>query len=394
MLLLAVAATALHAQSVPAADGSDNAGLPLPRGSLHYSLRYTDAWSIYQNEPDQQLGTLHGRVAYDRPDRRYPLNIDYGASYSWDISGPPYATGLGQGLTIDQRIFHRHWILYLPDNCTYEPESVTEYQPNFVPDEVPTLLSVDSHVIQNVATPSLDMFLTGSTWFTLGSELLTIRFPKGNGLDTDEQSGNAQLRHNFDLRNDLFLSYAYTRFSYSSMHFVSQVQDVQAGYARQWNWRLRTSAAAGPQWISSEDRTVVPSSLRLSVNVSVVYSMRSSDAGIAYYRSANSGQGFMLGAEVDSVTGHLSHQFGRNTNITLSGAYDRTNELDNRGLVNTEYGDFIYTRKLTRFISTYASYVGMDQSTRLHLSGTPLNELIHQISVGVSFSPRQLLFKH
>jgi len=140
-------------------------------------------------------------------------------------------------------------------------------------------------------------------------------------------------------RNALSGSYLFSQFSYPGYSDTFEMNAALFGAERKWTRNLTTTVAGGPQWITSSTTTVVPSSTNVAANAAVSYRLRFASASVGYSRGANGGAGYLIGGQVDSLTGGLSRDFGTNFTLGLSGGFRRTAGLNNNGTTNGTFGE-------------------------------------------------------
>jgi hypothetical protein len=253
------------------------------------------------------------------------------------------------------------------------------------------------------------------------------RYIDGNGEDTDTLTGNAGLSRRMGARASIFGQYSFSRFNYGGAGYISvtdatplkftQTSSVQLGYTRQWNRQISFSVAAGPQWTSSSNSALDPSSTGVFVSASISDKFRFGTASLSYGHGVTGGSGYMPGAESDNLSANFSRDFGKNLTIGLSGAYMRTSSLINavfeeacKGVTgicldpvnitpvyDAKYGGVQATRKLGRHFNVFANYTATDQSTNFTYSSQYLsssynsniqNGLNQVIGFGIGYSPR------
>ena len=99
----------------------------------------------------------------------------------------------------------------------------------------------------------------------------------------------------------------------------------------------------------------------VSVNSSINYTARFTSTSLSYTRGTNGGAGYLIGADVDTVAGNFSKQFGLNLTIGLTGGYERTAGLNNDGVTDGVFGGAQGTWRIGRDIIVFANYTGTDQ---------------------------------
>ena len=256
-----------------------------------------------------------------------------------------------------------------------------------------SILTLNTHVIENIATGTLSHNLGNLTSISIGGSSALLRYPNGIGFDTTTESGTAGFVRNFNSRNALTANYLYSSFSYPGYNLTFVTNTGMFGYQYKWSRSLSTSFGAGPQWLTSNVSSTVPSSTNVSVNSSINYTARFSTASLSYARGTNGGGGYLIGADVDNVAGNFSRQFGLNLTMGLTGGYQRTTGLNNNGSTQGIFGGMEGTWRIGRDLIVFANYTGAEQSSTSPLPTNALNQVVHTIGFGIGFSPRAKLFR-
>jgi hypothetical protein len=398
-----IATAAADAQVVPEATGPRS--LPTA-GNLNYSVRYSESAEFGTLLGDWQSGTVSGSAGYANGIEHLPFSLDFGGGYTWPISGVAYNTGFYENLFLSQGFVERKWNLQVSDNVGYRRQTPTTGfsgvpgtgEPIGVPNPSPTsgesILTLNTTTVNNTATGEFQRTLSHTMIFNAGASSMLLRFPDANGLDSDDLTANSGLTWRPNARNSLGGTYEFSRFTYpgSSVSFVSHV--VLATYTRQWTRRLNTTGGLGPEWIESSDSAILPSSIRVSANAGLTYQMRSESIGVNYTHGTNGGGGYLLGAELDSLNGNFSREYGKKLTVGITGSYMRTTGLNSNGVTNAEYGGAQATRRLGRYFNAFASYTAINQTSSSSLSANVLSGLQQIISFGIGYSPRQVELRH
>ena len=394
--LLSVSAAA-SAQVVPAATGPSS--LPV-NGNLQYALRYGQTAQFSSFEPNLVASTVSGSLNYTNTSQRVPFSIDYGGGYTWTVTGPSYESGLFQHLLISQGIDWRKWKLLVSDNVSYLPQAPTlgfsgipgTGEPigvtNPAPSSSQTILTLNTHVVDNAATGKVEHVLSYATSVSAdgGSEML--RFPNHDGLDTDTLSVNGQVGQRLTARNALFGRYAFSNYTYPGSTSSIKTSTALLGFRRIWTRNLTTEAGAGPEWIASTINTVVPTTTNFAANATLTYKHRFSTMNLRYGRGTNGGSGYLIGGLVDTVQGDFSHDFGVNWSVGMSSGYERTSGLNNNGVTNAIFGGTQATWRVGRNLIVFANYSGTNQSSTVALPTNALNQLLQVVGFGFGYSPR------
>ena len=401
VLLCGFCATA-GAQAVPAANVYS---LPVS-GDLHYVVNYSQMAEFAGSLGDWQMSTLSGSATYANGKERFPFSMEYGGGYRWIIAGPSYGAGLFQHLFLSQGIVGRKWKVLASDNISYLPEAPTTGftgipgigEPIGVPSPAPpsgqSILTLNTVVIDNNTQGELGHTLNYATTLNVGGSYNIFRYPDGNGLDMNMTAANAGLTWRLNARNSLMGTYMYSQFSYPQYNFSLTTNSGTLGYLRVWNRKITTNVSAGPQWLSSSDSAIVPSSVGITANASLNYQFQMNSASLVYSHGISGGGGYLVGGELDTVTMALSRQFGRKLTVGVDASYMRTASLGN-GPIFGNYGNFDAmfagvqaSRKLGQYFNVFANYTAMTQSSSSTLPGNVLNQLMQTVSFGIGYSPR------
>jgi hypothetical protein len=446
MAILLTFITATRAQVAPAAKGPASPvappGLPV-NGTLYYDLRYAETTQFGSGLDGQQMSIVSGDASYANISKRLPFIMQYGGGYGFDWAGPPSAGNVFQHLSLSQGMVGRKWNLTASDNVSYSFQTPTvgfsgvpgTGEPiggsgtTSTPDQ--TVLALNTRTIDNLITVGFGQKLNYAMSLNLGITSGQMDFVDGNGENMNTLTANAGITRRLNARNSAFVQYSFSRFNYGdntsgapSIEQISfsQVNSAQIGFSRQWNRQITTSASAGPQWVSSSNSAVVPSSTRFSANATASDTFRFGTASLTYSHGTTGGSGYMLGAESDVLTANFNRSFrlGKNLTVAVNGSYMRTTSLiasefeyacsinnvtyiclvplNYKPVTNAGYGEVQATRKLGRYLNAFASYTVIDQSSTLQTSvpNTPLgsnaailNGLNQVISFGIGYSPRE-----
>jgi hypothetical protein len=410
---------AAQAQVAPAKTGP--AGLPVS-GTLNFNLRYSQTAQVSGSEDGQQWSIVSGDAGYTNTSKRLPFSMQYGGGYGGVWSGPSSDGNVFQHLALTQGFVERRWSLTAGDNVSYSFETPTtgfsgvpgSGEPIGVSGSTTlsdqSVLTQNTCSVDNTTTAAFGRILSPAMSLNVGGSAGQLRYVGGNGEDTDTLTGSAGLTRRLSARASLSGQYLFSRYNYGGAGFVSiagtaplqfiQTNSVQLGYTRQWNRQITTSLAAGPQWISSSNSVVVPSSTNAFVSASIGDKFRLGSASLSYSHGVTGGSGYMPGAESDNASGNFSRNFGRNLTIGLTGTYMRTYSLssfyihDIAGKTNAKYGEAQATRRLGRHFNVFANYTAIDQSSNLQISllgynaGNVINGLNQVIGFGIGYTPR------
>jgi hypothetical protein len=139
-----------------------------------------------------------------------------------------------------------------------------------------------------------------------------------------------------------------------------------------------------------------------------------------YSHGTSGGAGYMLGAKINSISANYSRDFRKRVTVGFTGSYTSTSSLFAAELVTTcqsgsggclipldytpvtdaRYGGVQASRNLGRYLSIFANYTAIDQSTTLNLtaqnttnSTNIVNGLYQVIGFGIGYSPREAHLK-
>lgn len=407
LAILFMVGSMARAQVVPAATGP--AGLPVS-GTLHYDLRYSQTEQFYGGSIGVvQRGIASGEAAYANSSAVRPFELTYSGGDIWNISGEPEGTGVFQHLLASQGVNRRNWTLRLSDDVSYMPQAPTSgfsgipgvgnlpVQPG-QPGQ--PILTLNTRSVYNIFNPDFTHTLGHATSLDIGSRYSVMRFPDGNGLDTDSVQANSQVTRRLDALNSVSGQYTYSHNSYPEYSLLTMdTQSALFGYQRTWNRQLKTSVSAGPEWVRSSSSLLVPASTSLSVNANATYDLRSTSAMVSYYRATTGGAGEAteVGVHNNDVNASLSQLFGRNLTVTATGSYMRTQglelQLQRTVATNAEFGGVSATRKLGRYFIVFANYTAIHQSSNAALSANIISGLSQVVGFGVGYSPQEMHFK-
>jgi len=426
VLTLGVAALA---QVAPATTAP--AGFPVS-GTLNYALRYSQTAQVSGGENGQQWSMISGDAGYANTSKRLPFSMQYGGGYGWVWAGPSAEGNTFQRLTLSQGFVERAWNLTVSDDVGYTFETPTTGFSGVAGSGEPigvsglttlpnqTVLTLNTRSVDNTTTAAFGRILSPAMSLNIGGSAGQLRYLDGNGEDTDTLTGNAGLTRRLSALTSLSGLYSFSRYNYGGRGFVTipgitpltltfiQTNSVQLGYSHQWNRQISTSVSAGPQWISSSNSAVVPSSTNVFVSASISDKFRFGSASLSYNRGVTGGSGYMTGTESDDASANFTRDFGRNLTIGLTGSYMRSASLSSNyyvidqiylakintsEIINAGYGGAQATQRLGRYFTVFANYTAIDQSYNQQISllgynANVINGLDQVIGFGIGYTPR------
>ncbi len=401
LLFLLLVCSVANAQVVPEATGPGVAREPVtPTGSyLQYALRYSEIGRFGTSIASEQAASASGTLDYTHASERRPFTMEYGGGYTWALSGPAYGIGQSQRIFLSQGFTGRKWNFQVSDDASYLPqtpntgflgvpgigEPIGVTNPN--PTSTQTILNLNTHAVENIANGTLVADLSNSTLVTGGGGDVLLRYPNGDGFDTDTLSATGALTRVINARNSLTGTYDFYNFSYPGYDVTFVTNSGLIGLQHKWTRNLMTNVSAGPQFITSSVPSVVPSSLNVTVNASLTYLLRFTTASATYTRGANGGSGYLFGAEVDDAVANLSHQYGLNWTLGLTAGLQRTAGLNNNGTTDAVFGAAEGIWRVKGNMILFANYTADDQWSTATLPTNTLNLLMHTIGFGIGYSP-------
>ncbi len=256
-----------------------------------------------------------------------------------------------------------------------------------------------------------DYRLTGRTSFTaVGSYALLHYFDNdlANYGNTTLQAGyNYQLTR-FDT---ISLSYQFSAIRYSNLGQSINSSTVQGVYSRRVTGKLGFQIGVGPEFVTSNTpitglpRTPTVSSVTstyLSVNASVMYSLKKATITGSYNHGITGGSGVLVGAETDTLTGSITDRITRATTIGASFGYGRNNGFEVGNAAESQTFNYWFaganvTRTLGRSVDLFANYQLQYQSQTIDTAGCvgaacTENFTRNQFSVGVNFHKQPIPF--
>jgi hypothetical protein len=402
--------------AAPAAAGSDVAsGLPVS-GTLHYDLRYFQTAQFGSYLDGQQQSFVSGDASYANLTKRLPFSLQYGGGYGWVWAGPPSPGNLFQSLSLSQGFVGRVWKLNASDSFSYIYETPTTGFAG-VPGSgepiggsgtstppVQTILTVNTSTLSNMTTGSAERQLDRANTISIDGTYGELRyFDAGFGQDMNTLVTDATITHNLSKNNSVLATYTFSRFSFLgvSPNLASQAQisygqstSLQIGFRRQWNSKISTYASIGPQWISSSNNALLPSSTNYVASATVSDHFKIGIANFSYNHGFMGGAGYYQGAESDTLEADFSRNFGRKLTVGVTGSFFRTSSMNASGAVDATFGTAQATRKMGRYFSVFANYTYMNQSSNFaNAALNVLNSETQLIGFGISYSPRDIRFK-
>jgi hypothetical protein len=392
IVALLLSGPGLCAQVAPSATSASN--------SFNYALRYSQSAQFGGSYGNWHTAAPSAEMQYASRAKRAPFNLHYAGGYSWTLAGPEYSTGWFQRLSVGQVISVGKWQASLSDDVSYLPQApVTGFlgipgigEPIGTPtppSSNQTVLTLGTYALNNDSSVNVSRILTGA--YSMGAEgaYALLRFPDGNGLDTNTASVQGHLTRRLNARNRLSAQYIYTGSDYPESNFTFYTNSAMGIYERSWSRSLHTSIALGPLWINNSLPRLIPPSTMLSVDASVNQDFRRQGSfSLNYHRGAGGGSGYMLGQTFDAVSAGYSRDFKRTLTFEMSAGYNRSTPLTQRGVIESEYGGIQVHRHFGPHVSAFINYTLLTQSANMALPGNVVQHPWQTISFGTAFEPR------
>src|SRR6185312_5226500 len=139
--------------------------------------------------------------------------------------------------------------------------------------------------VSNALTGSVSRRVTPLTSVSGSGSWSILRYPDGTGLENTQVSGQLGVSHQLDRRDTVSGSATYSTFSYGAGIDLSiQTEGVNVAFSRVLSHTLSVSASAGPMWISSSNKALIPSNLTVASNFNLSYAGETTSAALSYSR--------------------------------------------------------------------------------------------------------------
>jgi hypothetical protein len=402
LVILLMASAAARAQVAPAVNGPKPLSVS---GTLRYDLRYSQTARFYGgSQGDSQSSVLSGELTYANLNTSRPFALTYSGGDMWNITGNNGETGVFQHMSVSQGLTRRRWALSVSDDVSYLPQAPTTgfsgiagvgSLPSEPGQPSQAILTLNTRSIYNSLSSSFSHNLNYATSLSIDGNYAIMRFPDSNGLETDQLQVGPQITRRLNALNSISGQYSYSRSSYPGQASTMKIQFASFGYMRTWSRRLSSSVSLGPEWTQSTGVSQIPLSTGLTVNANATYGTRTTTASLGYSQATTGGAGAAtaVGVRNHDLNAGLTRQFGRNLTISANGAYMRTQGMQQDGVTNGKYGGASATQRLGRYVTVFANYTAIQQSSSFSLPANAISGLLHVIGFGIGYSPRELHFK-
>ncbi|MBS1800819.1 MAG: hypothetical protein JSS95_13470 [Acidobacteria bacterium] len=391
-------------------------------GTVHYALSATELiqFGYYGAGNVASTTALSGTAGYESLSQTHPFTMLYAGGVLFGQAGQGVTTY--QNVAVSQSLIARRWVLGVTDSFSYLPQSPTTgiagiagvgpigTLPLQGPSTGPAggILTYSANRIGNTVSGNIERLLTGKTSISgMGSYSILHFLDQNAGLDTTSTTGQVAVNHTINIRNSVSLSAVYSAYDTSGLYnnipgypvnnVTYQTKGLNLTYVHNWTRALASTVSAGPQWISSSAAQVDPARVNAFVDAGLSYSRKLTSLGLHYNHGVNAGSGVFAGAESDSFSASVSHNFTRDWQASAVFNYIRSSRLlavapagvSPNGAINTQYGTLQVMHAFTRTVSGYASYSAQNQGVNNVLAGQNIfNGLSHSIAFGVSWTPR------
>lgn len=421
----AVPAGPESASSTPAAIAGTSAGfkLPLSDGLWHYALGASQIEQYGYYGPSRWTGStaLNGDLSYGSGSPRAPFNLMYGGGALFSESSGVNTTTY-QNLAVSQNLMMGRWVFGLADSVSYMPQSpIAGFSGIPGVGDVGTvpiggtglgptggILTYSGNRVGNALSGSAELLLTGKTSASaMGSwDILHFLDGQSDGYDTQDVSGEAALNHRVDARDTVAVNVDYSLFTFGKYEggVNFETRGINGVYSRLVSPSVSLDISAGPQWLTSSDKALIPNSLNAAASVGLSYARGLSNANIGYSRGVNGGYGVQYGGLSDTVSASAGHGFGRAWQAGVNMAYMHTESLTKSGVTpppgftiplggsfSTVFGGVQLSHLLSRSVSAYVSYAAQHQTSSASYTGTnAFNGTSQTVAIGITYAPRSL----
>ena len=371
-------------------------------GGLQYAFRYSQGVFLTSASSNTQVSTASGTLGYTNRSRSKPFTMTYAGGYTWDLTGTSYMSGQFHRIFLDQAIGSRKWKFDIQDSLAYLPQSPTTGFSGIpgigeiigLPNPTPStsqaiLLTLNTHVLNNLAAASLGRALDFRTTATFGGSSDYLYYPDNDGINMRNTTAYGALTRLISRRTSFEGRYEFSQFEYPESILQMRTQTAFVGLQHRVTRNLTVTMRAGPQWIDSTVATLVPSDTTYAVDASMMYRKRLTRISANYIHSTSGGSGFLYGGTIDGASGNLLLPLTPDFTLGFTGGYDRTTAFNvGNGVTNSAYGGTQATWQISPNFFVFGNFTGTGQSTTLPLPSNVLNLTYQTISFGFGLSPR------
>jgi hypothetical protein len=345
LFLISTMSSITYGQAVPAGIATISPGLsslPLD-GIFHYALSASEIVQYGYFGPGDVTNSsvLSGDVAYTAKSTARPFSLVFAGGVIL-----PNESGQGTSsywnVAASQGYVTRHWVFNVSDSFSFLPESPTTglsgvagvgdlgVFPIQGPGAGPAggILSDYGDRVANTVSGSVERQISRATSISGSGSWSVLHFlgSSTDALDYEQIGGTVALNQRIDARSSASVGAVYSVFDYSGSGAEPddpnfQSKGLNVTYQRLLSRTLTLSASVGPQWASSSNSELIPSTLNVAVSASLAYSRKNTNASVFYSRGVNGGSGVLPGAFSNSIGFGAGKAYGRNWAVSINGAY-------------------------------------------------------------------------
>ncbi len=378
-----------HSQSAPSASAG--------AADLRYAIRLSQTANFGGTLDNWSTINPSGSLIYTNGHQKHPFTLDYTGGYTATLSGPSYSSGIFQRLLVSQAFGWRKWSGTLADDVSYRPQAPTTgfsgipgtgepIGPGSNPSSNQYILTVNTHTVENNASAAVEHILNYNSSFAMDATYDLLRYPYGNGLDTDSLMANGGFDFRLNARNSVTSQYLFSRSSYIGYGYDFVTNTGMLGYQRQWKRSIHTNISAGPQWILGSVTAGIPSSVGVAALASMDYQTRFFSADLRFSRGTSSGSGYLMGAQTTTVGASLARDFHRKYSVELSTAYFHNVDVARKETITSFLGGFQASTRMGRYLNLFVNYTATSQSSSGQVPSNVLSQLLQVVSCGISYA--------
>jgi len=409
--------------ATPASTAGSRAGFHIPGsdGEVHYALGASQIVQYGYFGPGKATGTaaLNGDIGYSSLSTKAPFDMVYAGGVLISESSEQNTTTY-QALQVSQGLMAGKWVFNLADSASFLPQSPTIGYAGIpgvgdigtVPGAPPIggvggLLTYSGNRVANTVSGSAERMFTAKTSASALGSYSLLHFLQGNdGFDTSGVSGEVALNHRVDARDTISANATYSLYTFGKSEggINFETRGINGVYTRLVSRSLSLELSAGPQWVSSSDKALIPDSLSAAASIGLGYQHGLTSAQLGYSRGVNGGSGLQLGGVSDTVSVGVSHAYGRRWFASASGAYSHTNALATGAVApplgltiplggdfSTAFGGAQLSHSLSRTVSMYVSYAAQHQTYNSFYTGAnAFSGTSQSFAIGINYAPRAL----
>ncbi len=424
-VLVLTAGSICYGQALPTASSpmSPTTGLNLSSldGILHYAVSGSEVinFGYFGQGQVTNSSVISGDVAYTAKSQVRPFSLLFAGGVVLPNQSEQSTTYFSSA-AVSQGLVTRSWVFNISDSVSFLPQSPTVglsgipgvgdlgATPVQGPIDGPAggILSNSGNRIANSLSGSAERQISHNMSISGGGSWSFLHLLEGNdGFDSSTVSASLAANRRLNARSSLSLSGGYSTFDYGNNGGggtappTIQNESISLSYQRTLSRRLSLSVSIGPQWVSSSNSSLVPSSLSAGGSAGLSYSRGLTGASLSYSRGINAGTGVLPGAESQNLAASIGHTYGKKWMTSASASYGHSDGLarfavqgsvvDVNEVFDTVVGGLQLTRGFGPHFSGFASYSIAHQSNKNSIPGlNAFDGTSQSIGFGVSFAPR------